>query len=83
MEPFTSHFPDIPFPGGSRAATDRIGKGVLGLATLGIGTYFLTSYYKGRIHRTLLKSTVKGKKKIKLKKATVYHQYRPKDPQEE
>jgi hydrogenase small subunit len=83
MEPFTSHFPDIPFPGGSRATIDRVGKGVLGLATLGIGTYFLTSFYKGRIHRTFLKSTIKGKKKLTLRKVKNYHTYRPKNSDEE
>ncbi|WP_018214190.1 hydrogenase small subunit [Desulfitobacterium hafniense] len=83
MEPFTAHFPDIPFPGGSRAATDRIGRGVLGLATLGIGGYFLSSFYKGRLHRNFIRSTIKEKKKkIKVKKVKFCHHYRPKESKE-
>lgn len=79
MEPFTSHFPDIPFPGGSRAATDRVGRGILGLASLGIGSYFLASLYKGRIHRSMISSTIKKKGKAKVKKVKTPRRYYPKN----
>ncbi|NMA70034.1 MAG: hydrogenase small subunit [Desulfitobacterium sp.] len=79
MEPFTNHFPDIPFPGGSRATTDRVGRGILGLAGLGIGSYFLASLYKGRIHRTMISSTLKKKGKLKIRKVEKPRTYYPKN----
>lgn len=75
MEPFTAHAPDIPFPGGSRASTDQIGLGVLGVASIGIGGHFLASLYNGRLHKSLIKSTRKAKHKPTLKKVKSYHQY--------
>lgn len=77
MEPFTNHFPDIPFPGGSKTTIDRVGRGVLGLGALSIGSYFLASLYKGRVHRTMISSTLKKKGKVKLKKTKYPHTYYP------
>lgn len=75
MEPFTSHAPDIPFPGGSRASTDQIGLGVMGLASLGIGTHFLASLYNGRLQKHLVKSTLKAEGKPLLKRTKIFHHY--------
>lgn len=75
MEPFTAHAPDIPFPGGSRASTDRIGLGVMGLATLGIGSHLLASLYNGRLHKNLVKSTLKSNHKPAIRKVKFLHQY--------
>jgi hydrogenase small subunit len=76
MEPFTAHAPDIPFPGGSRASTDRIGLGVMGIATLGIGGHFLASLYNGRLHKNLIRSSVKKKNNPTVRKVKTFHQYR-------
>jgi hydrogenase small subunit len=75
MEPFTAHAPDIPFPGGSRASTDQIGLGVVGLASLGIGTHFLASLYNGRLQKNLVKSTLKAQSKPLLSKVKNPHHY--------
>lgn len=76
MSPFTSHSPDIPFPGGTKIATDSIGLGVLGLTSAAIVGHIAASLYKGRMQRNLLKSTVMHRQKPLVKKVTVVHQYR-------
>jgi len=76
MEPFTSHLPDIPFPGGVKVATDSIGLGVLGLTSAAIAGHAVSSLYKGRIQRNLLHSTVKRHHRPTLKKVKVSHQYK-------
>lgn len=76
MSPFSTHLPDIPFPGGTKVNTDAIGLGVLGLSSVAITGHFVTSLYKGRIQKNLLKSTVKMKNRPVLKKATIIHKYK-------
>lgn len=76
MEPFTNHFPDIPFPGGTRMATDRVGLGVLGLTGVAITGHFAASFYKGRTQRNLLKSSSKQPRRLLLKKVKQPKQYR-------
>ncbi len=76
MEPFTAHFPDIPFPGGTRMATDKIGLGVLGLTGTAITAHLAASLYKGRLHHNLLKSTVKQNSRPPVKKTKSAKTYR-------
>jgi len=80
MEPFTSHLQDIPFPGGTRTATDRIGLGVLGLTGAAIIGHFGGSLYNGRLHQNLLQSSVKVNHRRLVRPNEVYHRYRPKPP---
>lgn len=76
MEPFTAHLPDIPFPGGTKIATDKIGLGVLGLTSAAIVGHVAASLYKGRIQKNLLKTSVMGHHRPLLKKVKKVHTYR-------
>jgi len=80
MEPFTAHLPDIPFPGGTRMTTDRIGLGVLGLTGAALVGHMAASLYTGRLHHNLLKSSVKVRRRRIVRPQQVHHRYRPKPP---
>lgn len=68
MEPFASHLFDIPLPTGTKATTDKVGLAVVGLTGAAIAGHFALSVYNGRLHKNLLKTTVRGKHYPTLKK---------------
>lgn len=83
MEPFHDHLQDIPFPGGTKATTDKIGLGVLAATTAAIIGHAGASLYNGRIQKNLIQSSSKINTPPIVGKAKKIHKYKLKKPENE
>lgn len=83
MEPFHDHLQDIPFPGGTKATTDKIGLGVLAATTAAIIGHTGASLYSGRIQKNLIQSSSKINTPPIVGKAKKIHKYKLKKPENE